>query len=322
MKPSAKEDRQAIMQVIEAETTAYLNKNYEAWSRCWVHGPQIRHWGFFGPGGIVVREGWEDHGERMRQFMAANPMPSVATIRREAINLNVGRDMAWVTYDQHASHGVGPEIDVSEVNNETRVMVKDSGGWKIAYACTFQRSLDHIPAALIRVNRDGVVNWMNSAAKNNMREARGVVVRGGRLRAINRSADQRLQSAIRWAGQLDDGLWPRRGTLPIVLHGGHGEPASVCWVVAESSTIHVALSNQAMMEKRLAAAAPVYGITAAQHRLAALIVAGHDLVAAAKLLGVSVNTTRTQLQRMFEKTGVRSQPALVRALLSVAAPLA
>src|SRR5262245_58739978 len=38
-------------------------------------------------------------------------------------------------------------------------------------------------------------------------------------------------------------------------------------------------------------------------------------------LGVSVTTARTQLQRMFEKTGARSQPALVRALLSFPSPM-
>jgi hypothetical protein len=36
----------------------------------------------------------------------------------------------------------------------------------------------------------------------------------------------------------------------------------------------------------------------------------------------SARRARTHLQRMFEKTGVRSQPALVRMLLSVASPLA
>lgn len=321
MKASAEEDRRSIMQVIETETAAYLKKDYETWSRCWMHGRHIRHWGFFGPGGIVMREGWDDHGERMKQFIAANPVPSVAEIRRESINLRLGKDMAWVTFDQYASRGVGPEIDVSEVNNEARVLEKSADGWKIAYACTFQRSLDHIPSALIRVDREAAVAWMNSAAEKELRNTRGMVVRAGHLRAIDRSADQRLQAAIRWAGHLDDGLWPRRGTLPIVLDGGRGEPANVCWVIAESSTIHVSINNQAMTEERLAAAAPIYGITAAQLRLAGLIIAGHDLVDAAKRLGVSVNTTRTHLQRMFEKTGVRSQPALVRALLSVASPL-
>ena len=65
----------------------------------------------------------------------------------------------------------------------------------------------------------------------------------------------------------------------------------------------------------------VYGLTPAQTRLAALIVGGQGLVEAAGRLGVSVNTARTQLRRMFEKTGVNGQPALVRALLSVLSPL-
>jgi hypothetical protein len=53
----------------------------------------------------------------------------------------------------------------------------------------------------------------------------GLEVWAGRPRATNRSADQRLQAAIRWAEHLDDGLEAKRGTLPVVLEGGSGEPA-------------------------------------------------------------------------------------------------
>lgn len=47
---------------------------------------------------------------------------------------------------------------------------------------------------------------------------------------------------------------------------------------------------------------------------------GSIAIAAGLTLAVSVNTLRTQLQRIFDKTGVRSQAALVRSLLSVEAP--
>jgi DNA-binding CsgD family transcriptional regulator len=77
-----------------------------------------------------------------------------------------------------------------------------------------------------------------------------------------------------------------------------------------------------MTQQRLDAAAVIYGITPAQMRLVGLIVDGHDLVEAARQLSISINTARTQLRRMFEKTGVSSQATLVRALLSVAAPVA
>ncbi|NGO54821.1 helix-turn-helix transcriptional regulator [Allomesorhizobium camelthorni] len=120
--------------------------------------------------------------------------------------------------------------------------------------------------------------------------------------------------------RLDTGLDARRGALPIVLDGGYGEHANVCWVIADSGMIFVSINDEQLASQRLEAAAIIYGISHAQGRLAELIIAGQDLRQAAIRLGVSVNTARTHLQRMFEKTGVRSQPALVRALLSVGAP--
>jgi DNA-binding CsgD family transcriptional regulator len=229
--------------------------------------------------------------------------------------------MAWLTFDECATGTSGALIDVAEVAAQMRVLEKSADGWKIAFACKFHRSIDHVTSALVCVDQQGAVAWMNSAADRELRSLRGIVVRAGCLRAVDRALDQRLQAAIRWAGHRDDGIWPRRGALPIVLDGGRGEPANVCWVIAHNSQILVAINNPRMTEERLAAAAPVYGITPAQLRLAGLIVAGHDLVDAAGRLGVSVNTARTHLQRMFDKTGVRTQPALVRVLLSVASPL-
>lgn len=321
MRESAEEARRAVMQVIETESAAYLARDYEGWARCWVHAPHVRRWVFHGSRGIYVWEGWEEQGERMKQFMAAHPTPSAAEYRRESINLRVGKDVAWVTFDQYTSGAAGPLVDLPEATSEMRIIEKDADGWKIACVSNFHRSLDHITSALVRVDKQGAVTWMNSAAEKELRTFRGIVVRAGCLRAVDRTLDQRLQAAIRWAGHRDDGIWPRRGALPIVLDGGRGGPANVCWVIAHNSQILVAINNQRMSDERLAAAAPVYGITPAQLRLAGLIVAGHDLVDAAGRLGVSVNTARTHLQRMYDKTGVRTQPALVRVLLSVVSPL-
>jgi DNA-binding CsgD family transcriptional regulator len=72
--------------------------------------------------------------------------------------------------------------------------------------------------------------------------------------------------------------------------------------------------------RRIKLAADMYDLSPAQVRLARLIVDGRDLAAASDALGVSVNTLRTHLQRMFDRTGVRSQAALVRVLLSAEAP--
>ena len=76
-----------------------------------------------------------------------------------------------------------------------------------------------------------------------------------------------------------------------------------------------------MLDRRIAAASVVFGLSPGQQRLARLLIDGNDLAAAARALSVSVNTARTQLRRIFEKTGVHNQAALVRLLLSIAPPL-
>jgi DNA-binding CsgD family transcriptional regulator len=90
-----------------------------------------------------------------------------------------------------------------------------------------------------------------------------------------------------------------------------------CWVLLEDSKVLVSFDDAATVARRITRAQEVYGPSPAQVRLARLIVDGHDLAAAADLLAVSVNTLRTQLQRIFDKTGARSQAALVRSLLAL-----
>ncbi len=84
--------------------------------------------------------------------------------------------------------------------------------------------------------------------------------------------------------------------------------------------ILLSLRDQDRSRNAVAPAAMAFGITPAQARLASLIVDGKDLVEAAAILGISVNTARTQLKRMFKKTGSHSQPTLVRAILMAGAP--
>jgi DNA-binding CsgD family transcriptional regulator len=61
-----------------------------------------------------------------------------------------------------------------------------------------------------------------------------------------------------------------------------------------------------------------FGLTAAESRLAAEIVKGDGRVAAARRRGISGATAKTQLARIFEKTGTHRQAELVRLLLHAA----
>jgi DNA-binding CsgD family transcriptional regulator len=93
-----------------------------------------------------------------------------------------------------------------------------------------------------------------------------------------------------------------------------------CWVLTEDGKALVSFDDARMVAGKIKTAAEIYGLSPAQARLARLIVDGHDLAGAAGVLGVSINTLRTHLQRMFDRTGARSQAALVGVLLSAEAP--
>ena len=55
----------------------------------------------------------------------------------------------------------------------------------------------------------------------------------------------------------------------------------------------------------------VFGLTAAEAKMAARIALGDGVDNAAAALGVSRETARTQLKAVFQKTSVRSQPELL-----------
>jgi DNA-binding CsgD family transcriptional regulator len=317
----AERDRAAILRVIEEETAAYFAKDYETWARCWVITSSSQRWMRIGGGGNLVWSG-EDYAKRMKEGMDRSPAPSrsASDVRRDNVDLHVRGDIAWVTFDQHAPD-TKDAFDVPGLHHEMRVLEREAGTWKIVFACNMQGAPDRARSPLLRVDGSGVILWKNAAATEYLRSAQTLFVGAGRLRAHGRDADGRLRSAIRWAADVNETLptermFARADALPVVVAGGQGEPATVCWVTAESDTILVAINDPGMTEERLGLAAAVYGITPAQRRIAAEIVAGHDLVAAAERMGITINTARTQLQRMFEKVGVRSQPALVRALFS------
>ena len=65
----------------------------------------------------------------------------------------------------------------------------------------------------------------------------------------------------------------------------------------------------------------LYGLTRAEARIAALLVNRGAVTSIAAEIGVSANTIRTHLKRVFGKLGVRSQLELIRVVLSGPAAL-
>ncbi|HEV7345195.1 MAG TPA: LuxR C-terminal-related transcriptional regulator [Devosia sp.] len=143
-----------------------------------------------------------------------------------------------------------------------------------------------------------------------------------RLHFRNSRANRQLQEALRWAAEQDAGYMPRQGSVAILIEAGEGVASRVYWLTTHTGMIFFSIgSNPELDRNRLAQAALTFGLSPAQTRLAALIAEGLSLVDIAERMGITQNTARTHLNRVFDKVGVRTQPALVRVLLLAAAPL-
>lgn len=145
--------------------------------------------------------------------------------------------------------------------------------------------------------------------------------RDGENELRDRRADRQLREALAWAAALDSGYSARNGARPIVVEAGEGLAARIYWVIADAGVIMFSFSRAALDESRLAFAAAVYGLSPAQSRLVRLVAEGLALPEIAERMNITPHTARTHLNRVFDKTGVRSQAALVRVLLTAVAPL-
>ena len=312
-------DRAAVLAVIRAETEAWLQRDFEALASHWVQSPQTRRMEAFASLGVRVDEGWDPIAARIKKIVERFPEKQAFAerVRWEKVNVVVDGNVAWVTFDQ-----IGSDTG-EDRKRQLRVLHRIDGAWKIGCMVMMESSVEEASSPLIEVDVDARILWTNRLARERMRGHPGLVAAAGRLRARRRERDVALRDAVRLAfhelqGQRPLNVAPKQAWAVALGEDAAGVPLH-CWVLLEDGKALISFDDAAAVERRIARAREVFGLSPAQTRLARLIVDGQDLAAASDRLGVSVNTLRTQLQRIFDKTGVRSQAALVRSLLSAEA---
>jgi len=124
----AMDDEAAIMAVLEAETDAWLRRDFPAQAQYWVHSPQTRMMTAFASLGARVTEGWDAIGARLERQMLrfAQRYDMAERIRRERVNIVVVGDLAWVSYDQIGSDA-GDDSESSGVQRELKIFQRIDG---------------------------------------------------------------------------------------------------------------------------------------------------------------------------------------------------
>ncbi|MDX7953426.1 helix-turn-helix transcriptional regulator [Lichenihabitans sp. Uapishka_5] len=179
--------------------------------------------------------------------------------------------------------------------------------------------------AAMLLDRSGMVTCMNAAAANLYPAALGV--RGGRLFARCRSAEQSLRALISCA--ISPVPPHEHSTCLAVrlprLNGKH--PLLARAMPLSTATVGICRYAAAVLflidPNRHHGADPemlqtAFGLTRAEARLAGILASGTDLSEAADQLGISRLTTRSHLRSIFAKTGTCRQGELVALLSRVA----
>lgn len=310
-----------IIKVIERETEMFVNADFDGWASCWVQDERTRVVCFSSTFGATVLEGWQAVKKYYKDVIENGFACDVIDFQRDKFNLTKDQDMACVTFD-----GLSVQPDkTAERTFETRVLQCINGEWRILYSSFLLRGHQIEDANRIAIDSTGMVLCAPEQALTALQGHQGLRLSHGRLRATKPDWDEILQAGIKCAAEQHQYFQHYRYTrqnqgifrLPIVLGELEQGGVAYCTLFVRDEMTFVEIQSVRNMNDRLNIARAIFSLSKGQLALVHRIVSGESLVAAADTLGISINSVRTQLSRIYIKTGVNSQTALVRTLLSV-----
>lgn len=192
---------------------------------------------------------------------------------------------------------------------------RDSGTASVEVpAAALAAVLDALPQPLLLVDARAVIRHLNRAGADLLRRGHVLRARNQLLIAADNGETHALQRAIARVAAGRE----RHVLLALTPASRDADVAVRLWRVATPALPFVALSTGASVTEclDLGAVRQLYGLTAAEARVAALVAAGRPLSEIAAELQIGRSTVRTHLQRVLAKTGAGRQSALASLLLS------
>ncbi len=318
-------DEAAVWRMIEAEGRAIWSQDPEGHRAFHVQAPYEQWWGWNASTGMTILGDWDQVSHGFEEHFTNWPEPNwylLANRRFENKTIRIVGDVAWVTFDEvcdtdnlpgYAGPGGCTAIFL--------LLERQAGTWKIAFTTVLDDQFGQTETPIWQIDRTGRMLRRNAAAASHLRsQDSDMVVVNEQLRMRDPANDRRLHQTIARVIDPPGCLFVGSDAAPIVCDPGDDSPVRVWWIISRSGKLYVAFNDPVLLRGRLERAARAFGRSPAQQRLTTSIASGLPLPEVAKREGVRVSTARTQLKRIYEKVGVRGQPALVQAMLNAANP--
>ncbi len=189
-------------------------------------------------------------------------------------------------------------------------------GGLMARADLAEEALDLAPQPLMILDREARLIHGNCAAFDLLRREDGLRLHHGSLYASDASSSKRLRGLISRVATTASGdaqLVIRRcnNQRPLLLHATRMRSSRDPWAPPAQRVILIISHSEAPRHDGTTFLVDGYGLTPAEARLASLITEKTpSLREAADQLGISLNTAKTHLRKIFLKTGTRRQSEL------------
>lgn len=180
-------------------------------------------------------------------------------------------------------------------------------------------ALDALSTAIILLDRSHRVVWMNLRANEIVARRDGLSLHAGQLVGANPSQTDALQSILRNIATANHhaALTRPSGSSPLLVTALRAGPddftgAASMLLISDGSQTTSRLNDHLQH---------VWKLTRAEAALACGISEGKSLQEISDATAVGVETLRSHLKRIFQKSGARSQASLVRLILTTPAAM-
>jgi DNA-binding CsgD family transcriptional regulator len=201
---------------------------------------------------------------------------------------------------------------------------------KVSENATFTNTLDNLSAGVCLVSADGLIIHANKAGHAILDRSDYLFTSAGRLSARDLDADQAMQEMFAAAARIKSGTSIHSSSLPLKAGDGQVYVAHVMpLTVGARRTIGVGdVATAAVFVHKMDIVTPSLPNSLAKHfkltpgeiRILLTVIEEPRIAEVAQRLGVTPNTVKTHLGRLYAKTGVGRQADLVKIVAGFSAP--
>ncbi len=269
-------------------------------------------------------EFWQDWSRGLEQYHIVGAMFATGGGGSGAVGVHRPRNARG--FDEADRHMLG--LLLPHMRNALRLQRELADAE--AARCAALDGLERARTAIVVVARDGRVVFANRIAEQLLAEGDGVAMVGHRLVARHDATSRHLARLVDEVASLTIGqgepashgfLIPRLNRMPLTAMAAPFPVARSLAGCAGRGAI-LLLKDPETPGAAGDALREIFGLTRAEASLTAALAQGDSLETFAAAGGVTMNTARTHLKRVFEKTGTCRQGQLISLILRSSAYLA